>query len=159
MIRKKTVVYLFLAGVVFAGATAVAAGALMSIQVKNGHVRTQPSFLGKVVTVLSYGDQVAVLEESGSWKKVAVPNSKGGWMHASALTTRKILLRPGAADVEKAATSDELALAGKGFNKEVEDSFKAKNPKVDFSQIDRMEGITVSQPQITAFVREGGLTP
>ena len=159
MIRKKTVIHLVLAGVLFACATAIAAGALMSIQVKTGHVRTRPSFLGKVISVLSYGDQVAVLEESGSWKRVSIPGAKGGWMHASALTTKKIVLKPGAEDVEKAATSDELALAGKGFNKEVEDAFKAKNPKVDFSQIDRMERNTVSQAQIAAFVREGELKP
>ena len=33
---------------------------IMSIQVKNGDVRSSPSFLGKIVAQLKYGDQVVV---------------------------------------------------------------------------------------------------
>ena len=131
---------------------------LMSVQVKNGQLRANPSFLGKITGNLSYGDQVEILTEKGPWAKVRKVNAKaGGWLHASALTTKKIVLKPGAADVKKAASSDELALAGKGFNKQVENQFKAQNPNLDFTWVDRMEKMTVSDRQIQAFLKTGGL--
>ena len=40
---------------------------MMSIQVKKGAVRSSPSYLGKIVTQLKYGDQVAVQNVKGSW--------------------------------------------------------------------------------------------
>jgi len=132
----------------------------MSVQVKNGQVRSVPSFLGKIIAKLSYGATVNVLEQTGSWNKVALSGNAGeGWMHASALTTKKIVLNPGDADVEKAASSDEIALAGKGFNEQVEGEFKKKNPAIDFVRIDKMEKIVVSQNEMQQFVKLGGLTP
>jgi len=64
---------------------------------------------------------VEVLEDRGAWKKVVVPDGRiQGWIHASALTTKKIALQAGKADVKTSVTGDELALAGKGFNATVE---------------------------------------
>ena len=80
-------------------------------------------------------------------------------MHSSALSQKKIVLKPGAADLEQAASSDEITLAGKGFNQQVENDFKTKNPQVDFMWINRMEKITVTQKQIQTFIKEGQLSP
>jgi hypothetical protein len=132
----------------------------MSIQIKKGQLRTTPSFLGKIVAELNYADQVAVLEKKESWLKVraAVKNAEG-WLHASALTSKKIILKPGATDVAQAASSDELALAGKGFSKQVEGEFQSKNPQLDYAWINRMEQMVVSQNQIEQFLVDGKLSP
>ena len=82
-----------------------------------------------------------------------------GWIHASALTPKKIVLRAGAEDVEAAASSDELALAGKGFNQQVESEFRAKNPNLDFTWIDEMETYVVSENEMKQFLKEGELSP
>ena len=133
---------------------------MMSIQVKNGDVRSSPSFLGKIVDQLKYGDQVAVQTVKGSWYFIDRPEgSTDGWMHSSALSAKKIVLNPGASDVEQAASSDEITLAGKGFNQQVENDFKSKNPQVDFTWVNNMEKMTVSQNQIQAFIKEGQLSP
>ena len=133
---------------------------MMSIQVKNGDVRSSPSFMGKIVDQLKYGDQVAVQNVKGSWYFIDRPEgSTDGWMHSSALSVKKIVLNPGASDVEQAASSDEITLAGKGFNQQVENDFKSKNPQVDFAWINKMEKMTVSQNQIQAFIKEGQLSP
>ena len=133
---------------------------MMSIQVKNGAVRSNPSFLGKIVAQLKYGDQVAVRQTKGPWYFIDRPSGKtGGWMHSSALSIKKIILKPGASDVEQAASNDEISLAGRGFNKQVEKDFKSKNPQVDFRWIDRMEKMTVSQNQIQLFIKKGQLSP
>lgn len=130
----------------------------MSVQVKNGQLRATPSFMGKILSNVSYGDQLAVRGEQSGWIKAAIPGRPiEGWIHASALTTQRIVLRAGAADVEKAATSDELALAGKGFNEQVEGEFRAKNKDVDFAWIDKMEKQRVSPEQIQTFLSQGDL--
>ena len=47
-------------------ASALGAGpTAMSVQVKTTQVREQPSFLGKVVTLLNYGDRLQVGELQG----------------------------------------------------------------------------------------------
>ncbi|MBW2091639.1 MAG: SH3 domain-containing protein [Deltaproteobacteria bacterium] len=131
-----------------------------SVQVRTGQVRSLPSFLGKIVAKLSYGDRVRVREKRGSWTKITVPDTEeDGWMHASALSKKRIILDPGAADVQEEATSEELALAGKGFNQEVEGAFKANHQDLDYSVIDRMEEIVISSEQIVRFLEEGELTP
>lgn len=130
----------------------------MCVQVKKSQLRNQPSFMGKIVSELAYGDRVAVQEEKKSWVRVTTAKgNREGWMHLSALTTKEIVLNPGSKDVEKAASSDEIALAGKGFNEQVEEKFKQDNKNIDFSWIDRMEKIVVSQQEKQSFIREGGL--
>lgn len=133
---------------------------IMSVQVKEAHVRGAPSFLGEIVGKFVYGDRVRIVEESGAWRKVGpaegVPK---GWLHSSALTKRKVVLQPGKVDVEEAATSDELALAGKGFNKQVEELFSSDNPDADYAWIDWMEQIVVSHDEMRRFQEEGGLSP
>jgi hypothetical protein len=133
---------------------------MMSIQVKKGALRSSPSFMGKIVAQLKYGDRVAVQGAKGSWHFIDRPKGKtDGWVHSSALSMKKIVLKPGASDVEQAASSDEITLAGKGFNQQVENDFKSKNPKLDFTWINKMEKITVSQNQIQVFIKEGQLSP
>jgi len=133
---------------------------MMSIQVKKSAIRSSPSFLGKIVDQLKYGDRVAVRNTKGSWYFINRLSGKtGGWMHSSALSNKKIVLNPGTSDVEQDASSDEITLAGKGFNKQVENDFKSKNPQVDFKWINRMEEMTVSQNQIQVFISKGQLSP
>ena len=133
---------------------------MMSIQVKKGEIRSTPSFLGVIVVRVSYGDRVSVQQEKGSWVKVRIPgHTYEGWIHTSALTVKKIVFNPGAANVQPSASSDELALAGKGFSKQVENEFKEKNPKINYAWINRMEKFVVSETQIKRFLIEGKLSP
>jgi len=133
---------------------------MMSIQVKKGEIRSTPSFLGIIVARLSYGDRVYVREERGPWVRVGLPGNKNeGWIHASILTSKKIVLNPGTGDVQTSASGDELALAGKGFSKQVENEFKEKNPNINYAWIDKMEKFVVSQEQVKQFLKEGELSP
>lgn len=130
----------------------------MSVQVKKCQLRNQPSFMGKVVSTLSYGDQVTVAEEKESWLNV-VPSAKGsgGWVHVSALSAKQIVLNPDSRDVQGSTSSGEIALAGKGFNQQVEQEYKKQNRGADFSWVDKMEQIVVTQQEIQSFLQEGGL--
>jgi len=134
--------------------------AMMNVQVKRSDVRSRPSFLGAVAGSVSYGDKVQTYGGQGAWIKVRLQGQTiEGWLHRSALTTNKIVLRAGDQDVRQAASNDELALAGKGFNQQVEDAFKSQNPKVDFSWVDKMEKIVVAPYEMQAFLKAGDVTP
>jgi len=130
----------------------------MSVQVKETYIRMSSSFIAKIIGKLLYGDPVSVIGESDDWINIKAPGTnKTGWMHSSALSVKKIILNPGKKDVKLAANSDEYALAGKGFNKDVEKEFKTKNPNLSFAWIDKMETFKVSSRQIQKFQKKGKL--
>lgn len=160
MIKLKTSLITFFL-ICLTGFAAFAVGqSMMSVQVRKGEIRLTPSFLGRIVALLSYGDRVYVLEQKGSWTKVGLSRGvSDGWIHSSALTRKKIILKAGAQDVQTAASSDELALAGKGFNQQVESEFRAKNPNLDFTWVDRMEKFVVSEKQMKKFLKKGEVFP
>jgi hypothetical protein len=131
---------------------------MMSVQVQKCQLRNKPSFLGKILANLSYGDQVNVLEEKESWLNVE-PSAKSGsgWIHISALSTKKIILNPGSKDVQASTSSEEIALAGKGFNQQVEQEFKNQNKGIDFAWVDKMEKIVIPQTEMQSFLEQGDL--
>jgi Bacterial SH3 domain len=160
MIKLKTFFMTFLL-IVLSGFPAFAVEQeMMSIQVKKAEIRSTPSFLGVIVARVSYGERVYVREEKGPWVKVGLPgNNTEGWIHDSALTVKKIVFNAGEANVQTSASGNELALAGKGFNQQVENEFKEKNPKLNYAWINRMEKFVVSEKQIKQFLKEGKLSP
>lgn len=127
----------------------------MSVQVKESELRSTPSFLGTIVVKVAYGDRVTVLETKGAWKKVSLKGGSQGWINSSALTTKKIVLQAGQTNVQTGATQNELALAGKGFNNQVEASYMAQNKKLDYSWINKMETFNVTSDQMSAFLAKG----
>lgn len=148
---------------VFCGLVAVSAFSaqdnMMSVQVKDAPVRETPAFAGKIVGSLAYGDRVTVLETRGAWNKVSLSGGTAGWLHSSALSAKKIVLKAGQEQAQVGASGDELALAGKGFNSDVEAQFKSKHKDIDFSVIDKMEKIKISTSEMQAFLTEGGVAP
>jgi uncharacterized protein YgiM (DUF1202 family) len=147
-------------GCIALAAAALAAGPVtMSVQVKNAQIRATPSFLGKLVAPLNYGDRLQVLEKQGDWSKVTAAGGQTGWVHSSALTKKRIEMQAGNANARTAASDDELALAGKGFNSTVEADFKAKNRNIDFTWVDKMEKFKVPPESMQRFLKEGGIQP
>jgi len=142
---------------IVAGALAATAVAeMMSVQVREGPVRKSPSFMGQVVVTVPYGKRVNVLEKQPGWVKVST-GSASGWMHESALTRKRIVMGAGGANVQTDASSDELALAGKGFNSEVEREFQSQNRELNYAAVDRMENREVATTEIALFLKEGAV--
>ena len=132
----------------------------LSVQVKESEIRATPSFLGEIVARVMYGDRVEVMEKSGSWEKVSLEDAAiQGWMHESALTTKRIILQAGQTDVQTETSQDELALAGKGFNKQVEEEFMEQNKDLDYTWIDRMENFEVTPEMMETFLAKGEVIP
>lgn len=152
-----------LAGLLCVAGVAVAAttATLMSVQVKKADLRGTPSFLGSITSSLQYGDKVTVEQQNGAWYKVSKTDTgASGWLHTSALTKKTIVMKAGdTAQTQTGASSGEMALAGKGFNADVEQQFKAGHQNIDFSPVDRMVTYKASSGEIQSFIRDGGLKP
>lgn len=155
----KTTIFscLFLIG--FLCTAAAAAQNSLTVQVREAQLRSTPSFLGKIVAKPGYGERVELIEERGAWKRVALRTGLQGWMHGSSLTSRTIVPQAGTADVRTSATGGEIALAGKGFNEEVEKAYQKNHQAVDFTWVDRMEKFQVTPEEMQAFLREGDIVP
>lgn len=140
------------------GVAAWSGESIMSVQIESSQIRSTPSFLGVIVAPVKYGDRVTVLREQNGWIEVSLPDGSQGWIHGSALTRKKIVLSAGASDSPTGASADELALAGKGFNSDVEAEFRAQNKDLDFAWVDRMEKIIIDLKTIQRFLEEGKLS-
>jgi len=134
-----------------------AASQVQSVQVRRGQLRETPTFLGKVTSLVGYGDRMTVLEESSGWVRVRTEMGRDGWIHGSALCEKKIVLKAGQSDLEAGAAGDEIALAGKGFNEEVEATWRSTNPQMDYAWVDRMEAWVVEPETAVKFLSEGGV--
>ena len=136
-------------------AVAALAAQQLSVQVRETRMRVRPSYLGPATETVSYGDRLTVLEERGPWRHVRTDGGATGWLHASALTEKRVVLQAGDTDVATGADEAELALAGKGFNAEVEEAFKQQNADIDYTWVDRMSAWTVTPEQAAAFLADG----
>lgn len=121
-------------------------------------IKSSPSPFGGVVGELAAGDKVKVIATQGAWSQLG--NEQGealGWTHSSALQRRTLSLNPDGEAATVEATSDELALAGRGFSSEVESEFKKNNADLPFDQIDALEARAVSLEEAVKFLKAGGL--
>jgi uncharacterized protein YgiM (DUF1202 family) len=132
-----------------------------SVVVKETPVRDKPSFTGRIINKLLYTDRVQIVETpaGSSWVKVRSAAKKlEGWVHVSALAKDdKLIVKAGAQNVATGPAGSEVALAGKGFNPEVEAEYK-KDKSLNYSAVDAMEAYVVAPGALSAFIAQGGLT-
>ena len=147
-IRVLAALLVFSVGVAFA--------AQMSVQVRDCKVRATPSQLGRVVTTLEYGAVIQAGMPQSGWYPVTTADGKTGWLHESALSKKPIAMRAGATDAATGVSSDEVALAGKGFNEQVEAKLR-KDGKLDYTWVDRMAAFSVAADRIEQFRAQGHL--
>ena len=119
---------------------------------KTAAVKSSTWFFAGTKGTLQMGDQVSVLQVNGNWAEVrsAAKSSLTGWTSLSNLSSRKIVAS-GAT-----ATAEEVSMAGKGFNQDVENSYKASG-ELNFADVDKTEAIKVSQDELYKFMTDGRL--
>jgi uncharacterized protein YgiM (DUF1202 family) len=150
-------IFLLVVSVLLVAATVWSASGKMSVQVRRSELRDSPSFLGSRVAPVVYGEQVEVVGQQGNWMEVSASSGTKGWIHQSALTKKRIAFSSGAEDAETGVSGEELALAGKGFNADVEKEFRDCHPELDFTWVDEMEQMKVSPQEVGSFFSEGDL--
>lgn len=127
------------------------------VKVKTTAVRRDPKFTSPVVATIKAGDALEKLEARDGWVKVKTKAGAIGWLHSTAVEARKLNLQAMDKSMKTQASSSEVALAAKGFNKQVEDKYRAGNPAADFASVDAMEKTKPSAAAVEAFMKEGRL--
>jgi hypothetical protein len=128
------------------------AGKTVYASVKDGKLKSSTWFFAGTTGTFVYGDQFTVLGEKGSWVQLRGTNNVTGWTSASSVTTRQII----STGNRTSASAEELALAGKAYSAEVEKVYQDSS-QVDFSAVDLMESIVVSDEEVLQFIQDGKL--
>ena len=126
---------------------------IMYVASKTLALKSSTGFFASTLGTLVYGDQVKVLKVNGNYAEVSsVENpSVSGWTSMANLSAKRILASSGTS-----ATASEVALAGKGFNQEIENSYKS-NGEMDYDDVDKTEEQVVSEQELMDFLNEGHL--
>ncbi|MFW6213440.1 MAG: hypothetical protein ACOC8L_11125, partial [Spirochaetota bacterium] len=127
-------------------------GDTVAVSVQEGQLRTSPSFLGSIEEILQYGELVLLVEAGESWSRITFGDGTvEGWMHNSALEPPASLNLEGEAIGTSGTTSREIALAGRGFNEQVESEYEDQ-AQLDFSMVDEMETYLLPTAELAEFL-------
>ena len=126
------------------------------VQVRESRVRSTPLFYASGVSTVRYGDKLSKTGDEGGWAAVKSGGFQG-YLPLSAISRQHIVLSvKGLSKVE--ADSSDVVLAGKGFSREVEQSFRTENRNVRYDLVDKVEQVAkVSTQDVEQFVNKGGL--
>ncbi|MDR1857918.1 MAG: hypothetical protein LBQ69_00450 [Treponema sp.] len=129
-------------------------GGTMYVATKTLNLKSSTGFFASTRGSLDYGAQVTVLQVNGSWVEVrsAAKSSVSGWAKTASLTSRRIL-----EGSTTSATAQEVALAGKGFNQEIENSYRSGG-NLNYADVDRTEAQQVGDEELRSFLVEGRLS-
>lgn len=120
-------------------------------------VRKQCRFFAPVAAKVRYNDPLTLLSRNGDWYTVSF-RGVSGCIHKSAVTTGSYSLSGGLGGRGGGASADEVSLAGKGFNPQVEAVYKGRHPELSFRSVDDVENCQATQEAFQAFLTKGGLT-
>lgn len=127
------------------------------VKVQSTSLRSSPKFYASAIQALRAGDKVEKISTQDGWIQVKTASGAVGWVHSSALLVPKFNLVASRQGLQTQASSGEIALAGKGFNKQVEESYRAKHKGLSFAWVDRMLQIRISAAQVEEFLKKGRL--
>lgn len=128
-------------------------GQTVYINAKSVPLKSGTGFFARTVGTLQYGDTVTVLQVNGKWVEVQSGGRVSGWTAQTNVTTKRIAAAGGAGT----ASSREVAMAGKGFNEEVEQVYR-ESGGIDYSGVDAVEALRVSDDDLLRFITEGRLS-
>lgn len=135
---------------------AFAAPSQVYVTVRESKLRAKPDFFSSPSGNLKYGDRLDVLDDSGAWLQVKA-SGRTGYVHQSAISERKVVLRSSGSFGSTQADQNDVVLAGKGFNAEVERQFAASHQGLNFAAVNAMERIKVSPQELASFAEQGQL--
>jgi hypothetical protein len=138
-------------------------GEVLKVTQPNQSLYPDPDFASTPIIPVPVGAEVNVESQAGDWYKVTYQD-KVGWLN------RQAVVQPAArakfnlpallfGTPVKQTSSDEVALAGKGFTPEVENSYRTKHPEMNFALVDRIESYRVAPAKLQTFIKEGDLKP
>jgi len=142
---------LFISGI---AAAQVARGGTLYVSVKDVALKASTGFFAGTRGTLNYGDQVTVIQVDGKFVEVrsTTNSSLTGWTASANFSARQVV-----AGTTSTATAREVALAGKGFNQEIERSYRNQQQSLNYADVDRIEATVVNEAELRRFLEEGRL--
>jgi hypothetical protein len=151
----KKLLILMIMGFVTAGFlfAQVRKGGTLYVSIKTVTLKSSAGFFASNKGTLNYGDTVIVLQVSGKFVEVrsAANSSLTGWTASANLSAKQIV-----SGNTSSVSAKETALAGKGFNQEVENAYKS-NGKLNYAEVDRVETVKVREADLLKFLEDGRL--
>jgi uncharacterized protein YgiM (DUF1202 family) len=129
----------------------------LTVKVQSTSLRSSPKFYASSVQALRAGDKVEKISTQDGWIQVKTAGGVVGWVHSSAVAVPKFDLMASNQGLKTQASSGEIALAGKGFNKQVEENYRAKHGELSFVWVDKMLQIKISAAKVEEFLKAGRL--
>jgi hypothetical protein len=132
----------------------VVRGGTLYVAVKTVTLKSSTGFFASSKGTLNYGDVVTVLQVSGKFVEVrsAANSSLTGWTASANLSAKQIV-----SGNTTTVSARETAMAGKGFNQEVENAYKTKE-SLNYADVDRVETVTVREVDLLQFLEDGRLS-
>ncbi len=133
-------------------------GDTLYVNAKEVSVRGGTGFFSGTLGEVYYGDRVTITAEKDKWVQIMPESNPSlkGWVSSDVLTKKKIIVRNGQNAVN--ASADELALAGKGFSAEIENSFKGSKGGLRYDLVDQIEQNKVPEQELYTFIVDGELS-
>lgn len=124
---------------------------------KTTKLREAKRLFAPAVAELHEGDKLVLEKKEGAWLAVQFKDVKG-WLHETEVSAKPDVHLSGEG-VRETYTSSETSAARKGFNPEVERSYRGKNPSLEaaFRLVDRLQARAVGDDDLRAFLAAGGL--
>ncbi|GBU26598.1 hypothetical protein R84B8_00108 [Treponema sp. R8-4-B8] len=135
-------------------AAQVKAGGTLYVSIKTLTLKSGTGFFASNRGTLNYGDRVTVIRVNGKFVEVksAANSSLTGWAATANLSAKQIVTGN-----TSTATAKEVSIAGKGFNQEVENSYKNQKSNLNYADVDRAEAIKSREDDVKRFLEEGRL--
>ena len=152
----KRVLPAVLAAFLVAG-VALAATETVTVIVKKTSIRRDRQFYAPTLVEGLLGESFKVTARGNGWVQVETKSGEG-WLHESAVTTRKVSASSQAPAGGKVDDRD-VANASKGFNPQVESQYRKNNPSAHFAAVDRMEKLETTDTAVASFVGDGNIQP
>ncbi|MCJ7582030.1 MAG: SH3 domain-containing protein, partial [Candidatus Aminicenantes bacterium] len=127
------------------------------VKIQSTNIRKEPKFYAGSLSTIKAGDSVELIETQNDWIKVRTTAGVIGWIHSSAVEQQKFKLSSLDKSLKTQASASEVALAGKGFNKQVEESYRQKNQEISFVYVEKMLAIRIPSAVIEDFLKTGRL--
>jgi hypothetical protein len=146
--------FLYIA-VIIASANSVNAETVTVITKQNA-IRESCKFFSPIKATVHYNDVLEVISQSGEWYQVSFRGTQG-CIHKTAVEKRSISLSEISGSGSQSTSGEEVALAGKGFNPQVEAAYSMENPGLNFQAVNRVENYRVSENELINFIQSGKL--
>jgi len=136
--------------------SALSGGDRVAVSVREDELRSVPGFLSAIEARVAYGESVTVLALQGGWVRVRVDSSgTEGWLHETSVLPPREMNLEGSTRGDGAASTREIALAGRGFSEQVEREYEEQQA-LDFGAVNEMEALLVPTSVLGEFLSAAG---